>query len=197
MSIEPVLWALRQLRWGGGEEGYAVSWPGLMWPELPGSMWPEAVMTWKKRSVATRLKGIAWASVFCFLFDVSMAQCFHVSTSLCLCLHVSMSPSPCLHVSMSPCLQVSMSMFHVSRILLMENGTKGKQQLSFVCCKNNTETTNFLLFASNGNGKRKFLVFFHRQTINGDWQLLFQQTCPSMLIFKRLFPYFLMHVAYF
>ncbi len=28
---------------GGGEEGYAISQPGPMWPELPGSMWAEAV----------------------------------------------------------------------------------------------------------------------------------------------------------
>ncbi len=38
-----ILRALRQPRQGGGKEGYAISRPGLMWPELLGSMWTEAV----------------------------------------------------------------------------------------------------------------------------------------------------------
>ncbi len=42
-DIETVSRALQQLRWGGGEKGYAVSRPGHMWPELPGSLQPEAV----------------------------------------------------------------------------------------------------------------------------------------------------------
>jgi hypothetical protein len=39
----------------------------------------------------------------------------------------------------------------------MENGTKGKRQLLFVCRKQKTETVNFLLFAANGNGKQKIV----------------------------------------
>jgi hypothetical protein len=38
-----ILRALRQPRWGGGKEGYAISRPGLIWPELLCSMWTEAV----------------------------------------------------------------------------------------------------------------------------------------------------------
>ncbi len=68
----------------------------------------------------------------------------------------------------------------------MENRTNGKQQLPFVCCKQNTETSNFRLFAANRKRKRKF-VFLGRQTINSNQQLLFQQTCPSMNILKSVY----------
>ncbi len=40
---------------------------------------------------------------------------------------------------------------------------------------------NFRLSAANRNRKWKF-VFLGRPTINGKEQLLFQQTCPSMLV---------------
>jgi hypothetical protein len=42
------------------------------------------------------------------------------------------------------------------------------------------ETANFRFFALNGNGKRKF-VFLGRQMINSNRQLLFKQTCLSMV----------------
>ncbi len=144
---------------------------------------------------------IAWASVFYFLFNVSMSPCLHVPLSRCLhvsmslSLHVSMSPyhhvsmplcvhvslSPCCHVSMYPCLYVSMSPclhIHVSTFpeyrkqnYVMEKGNfllflqteNWNRKLSFICCK----------------WKRMF-VFLGRQTINGNRQLLFQQTCPSL-----------------
>jgi hypothetical protein len=64
--------------------------------------------------------------------------------------------------------------------IFTKNKTKGKQQLVFVFCKRKKETTNFHLFAANGNGKRKF-VFIGWQMINSNQGLLFQQTCPSML----------------
>jgi hypothetical protein len=57
----------------------------------------------------------------------------------------------------------------------MENGTNGKQQLPFVCCKEKTESANLRLFAANGSGKRKF-VFLSRQTVNRNRRLLFEQT---------------------
>ncbi len=61
----------------------------------------------------------------------------------------------------------------------MEIGTNGKQQLLFVCCKR-----------KNGNGKLPFVFckrktevcFLGRQTINGNWCLLYQQMCPYMEI---------------
>ncbi len=40
------------------------------------------------------------------------------------------------------------------------------------------ENCNFRFFPANGNRKRK-VVFLGWQTINGNPQLLFQQTCPS------------------
>jgi hypothetical protein len=46
---------------------------------------------------------------------------------------------------------------HVSGIPQTENGTHGKRQLPFVCCKRKTETAYFHLFAGNGIGKRKFI----------------------------------------
>jgi hypothetical protein len=76
-----------------------------------------------------------------------------------------MSPCPCIHVS---------------GILQTENGTDGKWQLLFLCCKPYIETANVRLFAANGNGKRKF-VTLGQHTINGNQRLLFKQTCPSML----------------
>ncbi len=48
-----------------------------------------------------------------------------------------------------------------------ENGTKGKQKLPFVCCKWKNQTENFHLFATNRNGKWKF-VFLSRKRINGN-----------------------------
>jgi hypothetical protein len=111
-------------------------------------------------------------------FHVFMFSCFHVS--LFPCFHVSLSP--CLHVSMFPCFHVSMfPCLHVSGIPQKEKSTNGKQKLPFVFCKQKTETTNFRLFAANGNGKhQRTFVFLGRQTINGNRQLLFQQTFPSM-----------------
>jgi hypothetical protein len=62
-----------------------------------------------------------------------------------------------------------------------ENGTKRKWRLQFVCCKLKTEMANFRVFAENRNGRQKF-VFLGWQKINGNWQLLFEQTCISMLV---------------
>ncbi len=52
-----------------------------------------------------------------------------------------------------------------------------ERQFLFACCKWNTETANFRLFAANGNGNRKF-VYLGRQTINSNERLLFQQKWP-------------------
>ncbi len=60
----------------------------------------------------------------------------------------------------------------------MENGTNGKWQLPFVCCKQKTEITNFNIFPANGNGKQK-LVY-----LGGKRLLLFQQKFPSMLVVR-------------
>ncbi len=49
-----------------------------------------------------------------------------------------------------------------------------------ICCKWKMEMKNFCLFTANG--KPKF-VFLDWQTINSNRQLLFQQTCPS-IVFK-------------
>ncbi len=54
-----------------------------------------------------------------------------------------------------------------------------RQQLQFLSWKSKMETGNFRLVAANGNQKRKF-VFLSQQAINVTWQLVFQQTCPSM-----------------
>jgi hypothetical protein len=40
----------------------------------------------------------------------------------------------------------------------MENGTNGKRQFPFVCCKRETETANFRLSAANRTGKKKFIL---------------------------------------
>ncbi len=58
-----------------------------------------------------------------------------------------------------------------------KNGTNGKRQLSFVCCKRKMEMANFLLFSANG--ERKF-VFSWSVIDNGNQRLLNQQTYPSM-----------------
>jgi hypothetical protein len=42
-------------------------------------------------------------------------------------------------------------------IYIYENGMDAKRQFPFVCCKQKTELANFLLFAANENGKRKFV----------------------------------------
>jgi hypothetical protein len=72
----------------------------------------------------------------------------------------------------------------------MKNRTNGKQQLSFVCCKQNTETSNFRSFAANRKRKRKF-VFLGQQMINSNQRFLLQQTCPSMDIIKIVYSCYL------
>jgi hypothetical protein len=106
--------------------------------------------------------------------NFSMFQCLHVYVSMLPCLHLNFSMSPCLHVFMSPCHNVLM-------FPQTENVTSGKRQLPFVFCKRKTETANLRFVAANVNGKQKF-VFLGRQTINGNRRLLFQITCPSMLV---------------
>ncbi len=54
----------------------------------------------------------------------------------------------------------------------MVNGTSGKRQFLFVCCKRKTEVANLHLFAVNGNRKLKVFLL-GRQTINGNRRLLF------------------------
>jgi hypothetical protein len=43
--------------------------------------------------------------------------------------------------------------------LQTENGTNGKWQLLFVCCRRKTEMANTRLIAANGKGKWKFVSF--------------------------------------
>ncbi len=142
------------------------------------------------------LRKIAWASVFIYrlmslfiqfstisFLHVSISPCFHFSmfpflhVSISPCFHFSTFPflhvsiSSCFHFSMFPCLHVYVSMssclclhvfvsmspcpcLHVSWISQTENGT---------------------------NEKRKF-VFLRPQTTNSNRRLLFQQTCPAVLI---------------
>jgi hypothetical protein len=64
----------------------------------------------------------------------------------------------------------------------LENGTDGKWQLPFVCCKRKTEAENLPFFDANGNGNRKF-VFIGLETVNGNRRLLFQQTYPTMYVY--------------
>jgi hypothetical protein len=63
----------------------------------------------------------------------------------------------------------------------MENGTNGKWQFPIACGKWKAEMAKVRLFATNGNGKQKF-VFIGWQTINSNRLMTFQQTCPSMCI---------------
>jgi hypothetical protein len=49
------------------------------------------------------------------------------------------------------------------------------------------EMANFCLFAVNRNRKQKF-VFLGWQMINSNQRLLFQQTCPSMLLTSYYLP---------
>jgi hypothetical protein len=80
-------------------------------------------------------------------------------------------PTPCLNVSMSPCFR---------------NSAKGKWQLPFVFCKREAETANFCLFAANG---KRLFVFICAHTTNGNRQLLYKKTFPSMLMIPRLFGF--------
>ncbi len=137
------------------------------------------------------LRKITRASMFHFPVFRSMSPHLHV--------HVSKSMSPCLHFSMFPCLYVSMSLcFHVSISMFplspwfrdSVNGTQNWWKMATSVCLLQTDNRNSKLprlFAANRNGKRKF-VFIARQTINGKWRLLFQQTCPSMREKNTFFP---------
>ncbi len=144
--------------------------------------------------------------------------CQHVLVHVCMSSSMSACPRPCLyvlvHVSMSssmlpcprpcchvmfpcprPCFYVHVYVLVLETLLQTENGTDGKRQLPFVCCKRKTETANFCLFAANGNGKWKF-VFYGQWTINGYRRLPFQQKCPFMHIcrFSRgFFVYYIVH----
>jgi hypothetical protein len=75
-----------------------------------------------------------------------------------------MSPSPCLHVSKIP---------------QIENGTNGKQQLPFICCKRKTATANFRLFAANGKREWQTSVcLLQTETENGS---LFSLVCQTLV----------------
>jgi hypothetical protein len=102
---------------------------------------------WHDEQTVNRLRKIALDSVLLFSFDAYISSCFHVSLSVSPCLHFSMSMSP-----------------H------FRNSANGKRQLSFVFCKQKTETANFRLFVANRNRKRTF-VFLGWQTINGLWRI--------------------------
>jgi hypothetical protein len=54
--------------------------------------------------------------------------------------------SPSLYVSIFPD-------FCKRKTELTENGTNGKRQLQFVCCKQKMEMANFYLYATNRVGK--------------------------------------------
>jgi hypothetical protein len=84
-----------------------------------------------------------------------------------------MAPSQCLHF-----LHVHVS---TSRIPQTENGTNGKWQLLFVFSKRKRkpQTSVCLLLTEMGIGRFFFLV---RQMININQRLLFQQTCPCMVV---------------
>ncbi len=140
--------------------------------------------------------------------SMSLCSCLHVHVSMfmsfCQCLHVhvftSIFPCPCLrvhvsvlmslcprlHVSIPPCSRshVHVSIIpclHVSGISQTEKETNGKRQLPFVFCKRKSETSNFRLFAANGNVKRKF-VFLGSTKDKRYQRLLFQPTYPSMCV---------------
>jgi hypothetical protein len=53
----------------------------------------------------------------------------------------------------------------------------GKRICIYYGKRNLRKTSVCLLQTENGNGNQKYIIF-GRQTINGDRQLLFQQTCP-------------------
>jgi hypothetical protein len=71
---------------------------------------------------------------------------------------MSLSMFPCPHPCPCPlscsCLFSCPSPYilHVYVHLQVENGTNGKRQIPFICCKQKTETANFRLLAANGNG---------------------------------------------
>ncbi len=73
----------------------------------------------------------------------------------------------------------------MSAYIYTENGSNRKTATSGCLLKWKMVTTNFRLFAVNGNGICKFL-FLGQQAINGKRRLLFQQSCPSMDLHSNL-----------
>ncbi len=72
-------------------------------------------------------------------------------------------------------------------ITVIGNGTNGKWQLLFVCCKLKTETANFRLFAANWNRNVSLFSLVNKRWIAIDnccfskrAYLCIQQTCLSM-----------------
>jgi hypothetical protein len=64
-------------------------------------------------------------------------------------------------------------MFPCLRNLQTKNGTNGKWQLLFVCCRPKTEMANTRLFAANGKGKWKFV------SLVGKWSTVIDDCCYS------------------
>jgi hypothetical protein len=70
-----------------------------------------------------------------------------------------------------------MSPVHVSKFLAFgkrKTELTGNDNFLLFAANGKTETANFRLFATKGNGKRKF-VFIGQQTINSNRRLLLQQ----------------------
>jgi hypothetical protein len=68
----------------------------------------------------------------------------------------------------------------------MENETNGKRHVCLL--KKENGNGKLLLFSANRDGKQK-IVFLGRQSINGKWCLLYQQTCPSMVCYDFALSY--------
>jgi hypothetical protein len=90
---------------------------------------------------------------------------------------MSSSMSMPMSISSSMSLSIFMFMFNFMSLLQTGNKTSRKRQLTYVCCKQKTETANVCLFAANGD--RSF-AFLGCQTINSNRRLLCQQTFPSL-----------------
>ncbi len=121
--------------------------------------------------------------------SVSPCPCFHaMSPSPCQCLHVHVSMSmslflhvamPHVYVSMFPCLRlhVFVSMSPCFRNSSTENRTNGTA----------TSRNAFVSLLQTKTENKSFFSFC-RQTINGNRRFLFQQTCPSMVEWRCIYP---------
>jgi hypothetical protein len=143
-----------------------------------------------------------WLNIFKILHlnTIFMAKTFQTNKKTCLCPEIFCRKSTYFFFKASytfgaHCIQPILENFKVEKLyffkishyvhtLLKINITAFLSETIQDSLKFSTDLNFLMIWAANGTRQRTF-VFLGRQTINGNRWLLFQQTCPSMVIDYR------------
>ncbi len=133
------------------------------------------------------LRKIAWASVFGFSFERQYVygMCVGVWGGVCVCVCIYIHIYVHIYIYIYMCTYVYSR--YILKLLFLFSVCSKQTEISVCLLQMKNATANFSLFAANGNGKQNF-VFLGQQTINGNRQLLFQQSWQCMLLANTLIP---------